>query len=537
MLLALTSFFSRKWFVFGLDKKDIWFLIALTTISLFLRLYKLGEIPEIVGGDEARIAELTITAHNGGYLNYFSTVFGHSTLYLHLRGLFLNVLGSNMVTFRLLEAVAGALTIPFLYLTGNSLFSNRKIALFSSLFLLGSHFHLHFSRISVAGNIMDGFITTITIWLFYSAIRHRNTTVFVLAGLVNGFHYYIYQGGRLTTLFLLAYMIVRAIISPKESLKNIWGYLAFLYAVFVTTTPMLHWMWTNSNEANARINQVSIFHNGWLANQALTTGKSEFIIFIGQFWKSILAIIYYLPTAFYDTKIPLLDVFTATFFILGCVTSLIYTVKSNYLLLNAWLWSAVLGTQAILLNPEVGFYRSIINLPTIMLMASVGLVSIINIITKPMQNPIYIRWVTSIALIACTLYINISYYFFDFGRSCYFTDAQTRYSYLYGTYASKYNPKLTKGYILAQPRATYGTHPNVNFLSNYLPMQNIDPSQAKNLNFIDTKFDAVFVFALERTEDMARIQDKYSNGDWTDIKDCGATVLRGYYVSLNKPNN
>ena len=145
-------------------------VIALTAIAAALRLVELGRVPNIVSGDEGRIGLLALSALNGEINNMMATTFGHSTLYLFIIAALMKLSDIGPYGLRLTSAIAGALTVPALYVLTRHMF-NVRTAFVAAALLTVSHLHLHFSRIVVAGGIQDALFATIAFYFLLTGLE------------------------------------------------------------------------------------------------------------------------------------------------------------------------------------------------------------------------------------------------------------------------------------------------------------------------------------------------------------------------------
>lgn len=132
-------------------KKALLFIILL---AAFLRLYKLGEIPNGLYQDETAIGYNAYSMlktgrdeHGIKFPLYFKS-FGDYKLpvYIYLTTASVKLFGLSEFAVRLPSAFFGTLTVPLMYFLVYSLFKKTNIALLSSLLLAINPWHLHYSR-------------------------------------------------------------------------------------------------------------------------------------------------------------------------------------------------------------------------------------------------------------------------------------------------------------------------------------------------------------------------------------------------------
>ncbi|HET7011009.1 MAG TPA: glycosyltransferase family 39 protein, partial [Anaerolineales bacterium] len=187
--------------------REAWLVLALTLAAAAIRLTSLESIPPGLHGDESRLAQVTLRhvyAPSGQTLNPFrSGDYSQPTLYQYILWGSMRLFGETKAGLRLPSALAGSLSIPFVYLAVG-LLSGRRAALFASTLLVGYHYHVHWSRLAL-NNAWDTLWIPAMIGLFAWGWERRWSGGALLAGLAMGGSQYFYAGSRIGV-FLLAYV-------------------------------------------------------------------------------------------------------------------------------------------------------------------------------------------------------------------------------------------------------------------------------------------------------------------------------------------
>lgn len=157
-------------------------------IALFLRFYKLGEVPASVNADEAAIGYnaysiLKIGRDEYGEklpLSFRSFDDYKAPLYIYLTSISIALFGLNNFSVRIISALAGSLTVLLTYVMVQKMLllkDSKIIPLLSALFLAISPWHLQFSRSAYEANVSVFFIV-LGVVLFYKGLRTRLPLVF-----------------------------------------------------------------------------------------------------------------------------------------------------------------------------------------------------------------------------------------------------------------------------------------------------------------------------------------------------------------------
>ena len=500
--------------------------VRVTGLAALFRFLWLGAHPNVISGDEGRIAGLALATTRGELPNLFGTTFGHSVMYLYLMAVPYHFVGVNPLGYRLLHAVAGSLTVGLTYLLGRRMFDART-GVIAALLLAVSHMHLHFSRIAVAGGIMDALLTTLAVLLFYGGIKSRRAWELVLCGLVVGFHLYVYMGGRLTALFLVPAIALMFVFNRRAFLVNAPGLAGFVLALVLIGAPFAQWSLTHPEQFMDRANQVGIYPTGWLQNEMRTKGLSEPVVLARQLLGALLAFNHYQAVGFYNAELPMLDFFTSIPAALGLGYALLRVREERFLLLNGWFWSSVIVGQVLLVTPERNAYRILMVLPVTMLLAAVGWMKVLALAKWALGPNWRAGMLLTLVFLAAVGYTNLNYYFVRFLPACRFEDPNTRRASILGQYLST-APRNSKAYVHGPPHYVYGVHPSVDFLSRRLPAMNVDAIQAGGLTHLDPLTRPIFVFVPERRAESAGVAAAFPNGTWRELEDCGRPVLHIY---------
>jgi hypothetical protein len=514
------------------EEREIALVAGLTLLAGVLRFWALGDIPDIVSGDEGRIGALGLSGASGAF-NPFVTTFGHSTLYLVLIGLPMQWGGIDPGHMRVMSALPGALTVPATYLLARAMFG-PLVAGLAALIVAVNHFHLHFSRIIVAGSIMDALFATVAFWLLYRGVMSGRRSDWLLSGLVMALHLYIYMGARLVIPMTVGFVVLLWLLDRARARANVGNFLAWAGIVAVVGAPMGWWMRTQPQEFATRINQIGIVQSGWLTATAEQTGRSIPHILWQQLVDALLVFNYYPVTGFYGASLPMFDHLAGALLVLGAAYSLFHLREPRFLLLNCWVGAAVVLGGAALVIPGQAAYRVLIVFPAVSVLAALGAAKLYEVAARQRL----INWRAGLALLAALAvaitYVNVHYYFREFMGTCSFEDSNTRLASRFGTYLGTL-PRDYTGFLYGGTQIAYGIHPSVDFLSRSLPVKNMDdPSKpvvpVEPPPLADPAHNAVFMFVPSRLDQLDAVRARYPGGRTLELLDCGRVVLTMYQL-------
>jgi 4-amino-4-deoxy-L-arabinose transferase-like glycosyltransferase len=503
-------------------------VLGMTAVAAVLRLVRLGEVPNIVSGDEGRIGLLGQAVLHGELHNMFSTIYGHSTIYLYLIAGLMRWLGENPMALRLSSAVAGALTVPALYILARRFFGIR-VALIAASVLVVSHIHVHFSRIIVAGGIQDALFATVAFYLFLSGLEERSPTRMVLSGLVVGMHMYIYMGARLVVLFLPVYVLALLLTNPKVVRENVRNLAIFAGMAIIVLAPMALWAIQHPADFNARANQIGIIQSGWLASEAQKLGQTKVHLLLNQLLQAFLTVNYYPATGFYNSSWPMLDFLSGAMFMLGIGYSLWHITNPRHLLMQGWFWSAVVVGGALVVLPGIGAYRILIIIPAVCVFVGLGVDRLIELGTKSVSFRPLVAGVLTAVFILTVGVVNYRQYFVNYASSCLYEDWGTRFASYMGQALGEAGSSY-KAFLFGYPRIWYGIHPSVDFLSGSNPITDIKDPITGPAELAGVAGKAIFFFTPDREAEMRWVQEALPGGTVSRIRDCGNPMLTIYRV-------
>lgn len=270
--------------------KTKYLLLLIICIAFVLRFYHLGINPPSLDWDE--------TAHGYNAYSILKTgrdEYGYKLplffrsfddykppLYTYLVVPSIALFGLNDFAVRFPSALLGILAVLFTYFMVFELFKNRKIALFSALFLAISPWHLQFSRVAFETNSAT-FWSVLGTWAFLRGIRSSGIKTmlwFVLTALTYGANLYMYHNARV---FIPLFSIVLVVVYGKYLLK-IKRYLALPATISVIFVIFLIPIVT-SISGQLRFKGTSVFGDQspvYKASQQLLDDKNSGQLLIGK---------------------------------------------------------------------------------------------------------------------------------------------------------------------------------------------------------------------------------------------------------------
>lgn len=189
-------------------------LILIIILGAFLRLYKLGSIPNSYTPDE--LAQ--------GYTAYSIIKTGAdewgSTNWLNLRSFgdykpplqtllmvpTIKIFGLTPYAVRLPNAFLSIFTIILTYLIANLLFKEIKISLLSALFVSLSPWTIPMARIALEANLVV-FVVALATYLYLKAAKDKSMLLYILSSVFFGMSLFTYHSAKLFTPLIIIILI------------------------------------------------------------------------------------------------------------------------------------------------------------------------------------------------------------------------------------------------------------------------------------------------------------------------------------------
>lgn len=309
---------------------QIAFLLAIFGIAVFMRLYRLDQIPFGTWYDEADGGLYALNILNqAGFLPVFSVI---SRLPAHLNYLIaasFRIFGVSTYAIRLVSVAFGLATVAAAYFAGRELF-DRRTGLVLAFLLAVSRWDINWSRIGMHG-ITVPFFELLTMGFILRALRRQRLLDYTLAGLSLGFGLCFYVSFRFFPVVIVLFLIVLWL-RRHDLVSSSWrGFLLLILGAFIAAVPVIQFSLTQPDAFWGRTRDISIFQ-GKTAQEALNsiaqTTRDHLLMFNYQGDRNGR---HNLPGE------PMLDPISGCLLVLGTTLSLWRIRQPKSFLLLAWL--------------------------------------------------------------------------------------------------------------------------------------------------------------------------------------------------------
>jgi len=334
-------------------------IAVLTLAAFFIRADNLGGLPMNVHGDEGDMGLIARAIMLGESRNPFVTSWlDFPNLWFFMQSASLRFFGDSVSGLRMVSAIVGAAGIPAVYFMGRATFG-RFVGLVAGALLAAYHFHIHFSRLGV-NNIADPLLMSLTFGGFFWGYTRRSWFGFAMAGISLGLMQHFYVSGRLAPI-LLAILLLHQLITSRHALwRSKWGLVVMLVGAVIAFGPLLlHYVRIPGALTN-RINTVSIFGSGYIAQRQAAGIPLESVL-VEQFRLGLGAYIFEPDHgSWYVSGMPLLDQASSVLAVFGLAMATFRWRNPNAMLWLAWLMGTAAAGGMLTTNaPEVQRYIAV----------------------------------------------------------------------------------------------------------------------------------------------------------------------------------
>ena len=506
-------------------RAEILILAMVILLGASLRFYKLGEIPRVLDGDEGRVGMAAQTTIMGDLANPFALWDNFGALYLQAINVCLRFFGPTPFALRLLPAIGGILAIPAIYLLARQI-GGKQVAFIAAFLVATSHTHINFSRIASVAYIHGTWLVPFELYFLLSGLEKRQFWRTALGGVILAMHFSVYLTAQVVTAMILVYMVICFIFLRSWFKPVLPQALAFWGGFLIMILPEAYYVAHYPEQFLNRLAQDGAFASGWLAETMMSTGQSAVQILFGRVMHAFLALIYYPSLDFYGSPTPMLNMISASIFLLGLGLALWRTKLPKYLLLNGNFWAATLAVGIFAVPPSADTYRMLMALPAALIMAAIGLDQMFEYFGLGWKQARAVYGISVGAVLVSLLVFNLWTYYGDFAGQCRYGDNLAgRFASYLGKYVKTVDSQ-SDIYLLSNNIYSYGTHASTYFLSQTRPVTNL-PAPVDSVEFVSGE---TIIASPDRITELLTWVHAHPGGQLQYQHDCSRTILVAYRV-------
>ena len=346
-------------------------LIPVLALAVFLRVYRLNDLPPGLFGDEAFDGVQAARIFQGqDYPVYFEENWGEEPLYMYLIAISYHLFGITPLGIRATSAAVGIATVVVLYLLVRQLFANERnlgapalLALLATYWFATSFWHVSYSRLGTEPVTLP-LLALLTFYFVWRGLDRSRGSDYALAGFFLGASLYTYRASVFVPVLAALWLGHEVLTRPGFCHAN-WPNLALVWGVgSLVLMPLIFCISAHPELYFGHLGQVSILESAdspWAIGQRLmenVLGLAGMYTFRGD-----VNLRHNVPGR------PVFDPLSSTFFALGLAMSIRRWKSPPHLFLLLWL---VVGSLPSVLSDAPHFSRSIGASPAACVVAAIG---------------------------------------------------------------------------------------------------------------------------------------------------------------------
>lgn len=408
VLLVLGSWDTQEAFP-RLSRQTILIAVGLFVISTILRAWNSTTVPPVLNGDEASAGLSAVSFIEGHANNIFGIGwFSFPSFYYLIQSFSIRLLGQTTFALRFTSALIGGLTVSAVYLIGKRLF-DQKAGLLAAVFLAGSHFHNHFSRIGL-NNIWDAFWFLLALGFLVDGWRNKRRSSFIFSGLSIGLAQYFYVSSRFLVILVIVWLTAVVLFDKKRIPGNQFNVLVLALLFLAVVLPSA-WFFSHDEDFRnflAPFNRVEALGD-WLKYEVEIREQPAWKIVKEMIWTSLKTFVSAPTQVWYPADVPIMRPTSAVLFLAGLIL-LLFQIKQPI----TWMlffWLGIFALAGGLSVPASSAQRYVAVIPACALVIGSSMSEIIDLITKARQERVRILTLAA-AILLVGLGVSDLYYYF-----------------------------------------------------------------------------------------------------------------------------
>ncbi|MBI5963294.1 MAG: glycosyltransferase family 39 protein [Chloroflexi bacterium] len=497
------------------NKWEALIVIGLFLLALFLRIYKLDQIPYPFLKDEAWVGREALYILNGNFSNLFQPGWQVDPLLNSApMALSIRIFGNTIFGSRLAPVLFGTFTVILLYFLTRSMF-DQLTAFLAALCMAAIPPHIHFSRMGVS-NITVAFWACFVFWLTYRAIQKGRASDYLWAGIVTGLPLYSYLGSRLMSA-IGAGMILFAILTQRNYLRTQWKNL-LVYGVIlsIVVAPTLYISYMHPETFIARFHSDNIFSNHWLISEPVNSGRSMSAALLDQFNRSTMVFVSLSAWGgFYNSPKPFLLPVAAVLLVFGFGYSIFRVRELRHTLVQVWFWSIVIiGSTIFAIAPNAE--RMVGGLPAAALLAAIGLAKIVELLKlMKLASPSVLNGLAA-GIMAIASLQNGYYYLVEYQQTRVFAHPYEEFETDTSLYAAKLGPDYRMYMLITLPLEVIH-FPAHDYLAYDIEAIQLDTIDSEVLQALPKDKGMVFFAIPEKRAELEQVAEFFPGGKWREV--------------------
>ena len=515
---------------YSAHKHEIWGLSAIVIVASILRWYQLGDIPNIINGDEGLIGmwAVQLLTQYGTLGHVFVNMDGVGTNYLLFMKGIINVFGRTEFAVRLIPAIFGVLAVITNYLFARSLFGVR-IGMLTAIMLATAHVAVHFSRTVAVSYTYATALVPLLLWCMWMLTQTRHTWPTVIAALALSLHVNLYVDAWAWSVLVIIIIGAWAIVDIRALQPLLMQIAQMLGLMVLGIMPMLIWGIYFPGDFFARLSTDGSFVSGWLMRETEIRNTSAVWIIVELYQYAFSTFLTTPFEDFYHAGVPILDRVSAVFFLIGLVIIHNRLHTWRMLLVLGWFWGGMTALAVFTIPVSTYPYRLLVVVPVVILIAAIAIDWIVDWMRMPRVSYFSIG-----VLVVIIAFLNIDIYWWKFVSACkYGGDIKTEQAGTLARYLVDNAPDGTTVVV-------HGSAPDGFYIGPWRSLEFLNPTitfiniEERTDTGIDVGGDVWYVAIPERYNELEQYAVQYPQAEpIIPIQQCEQPLL--YAVKIPQP--
>jgi len=256
---------------------ELLLLVAIMAIAIFLRYYKIGQVPPGLNSDEAVGAVGALETLRRGPQMYYAGQGGGGSLGFYIAAIGFAIFGPSVATIRGTAAFAGVVSVVATYFATREMFRTttglgraRTLAILAALGVATSMWHTSSSRVAFAA-IGVPFLQVPGNYFLWRGLNTGRRIHFVISGVLLALLMYIYLSGSFAPFVYLIFFLLQWLVTVIQSRlqrrssydvpptlikQHFWNLVICAAVAFALFLPLLYFYLTAPDLATERAQQA-----------------------------------------------------------------------------------------------------------------------------------------------------------------------------------------------------------------------------------------------------------------------------------------
>jgi 4-amino-4-deoxy-L-arabinose transferase-like glycosyltransferase len=479
---------------------------AIFLASLLLRGLHAAQAPYVLSGDEGSAGLYGWEFVQGERNNILGLGwFSFPALYFWIVSLSQAVFGRTVEAIRWISALAGALTVVAMYWTARRWW-NRRVALWSALWLTTFHHHLFFSRVAY-NNIFDGFFFILSAGALWVGVTQDRRSAYLLAGASLGLSQYFYTTSHLG-LVLIVLWAVHLYARRTQDSHPAPGLTCAALTAGSVAMPLALLYGTHPEMLLFTSSRVSMLVPDWLAAAAAALGTTPIGLILEQTWVTVLGFnVAELQGVYYGSGMPLLFGLSMLLACFGFAWALVRIRDPRCSLI----WMTIMGTVVVggLSIQAPNAQRMLLLPPILALSVAYALEYTYQVVERFWRPGVVFSALLLTGLLLGSMFQNARFFFLD-----YLT--RERYGSLNGEVTQamieilREQPEHTQVFFLGADRMAFHSIPSLPYLLPHVQGHTIEDLSDLPQEVDPNSSAMLFIVLPEASDAGEKIQSRYS---------------------------